>query len=342
MREGLSRGWRVLATGLSFTVFGVGGLLLRVVVFPVLNVFVRERRKRVAAARGVIRVVFRAFVWMMQALGVLRYEIVGAQRLERNGLLILANHPTLIDAVFLMALVKDADCVVKGRLWNNPFTRGSVRAAGYINNDAGIGLVNDCIASLRSGNNLIIFPEGTRSEHDGLIALKRGAANIAVRGMRDVTPVVIRCDPVTLGKGEKWWRVPPRAAHFRIDVGEDIPIGRFIGDGATDAIAARRLTSYLQHYFTKELNTMLEQEVKEMIIDVLQLEDVRPDDIDTDAPLFGEGLGLDSIDALELGVALQKRYGISLSAEAEDTRRHFASVRALASLIEMSKSNKRS
>jgi acyl carrier protein len=79
---------------------------------------------------------------------------------------------------------------------------------------------------------------------------------------------------------------------------------------------------------------MLEQEVKEMIIDVLQLEDITPADIETDAPLFVEGLGLDSIDALELGVALQKRYGISLSAESEDTRRHFASVRALASLIE--------
>ena len=79
---------------------------------------------------------------------------------------------------------------------------------------------------------------------------------------------------------------------------------------------------------------MLEQEVKELIIDVLQLEDISPKDIDTDAPLFVEGLGLDSIDALELGVALQKKYGISLSADSEDTRRHFASVRALAAMIE--------
>jgi acyl carrier protein len=79
---------------------------------------------------------------------------------------------------------------------------------------------------------------------------------------------------------------------------------------------------------------MLEQEVKELIIDVLQLEDITPADIDTNAPLFVEGLGLDSIDALELGVALQKRYGITLSADSAQTRQHFASVRALASLIE--------
>ncbi|NNG21875.1 phosphopantetheine-binding protein [Telluria aromaticivorans] len=79
---------------------------------------------------------------------------------------------------------------------------------------------------------------------------------------------------------------------------------------------------------------MLEQEVKALIIDVLQLEDITPDDIDAEAPLFVEGLGLDSIDALEIGVALQKRYGITLSAESQETRRHFASVRALASMIE--------
>jgi acyl carrier protein len=79
---------------------------------------------------------------------------------------------------------------------------------------------------------------------------------------------------------------------------------------------------------------MLELEVKEMIIDVLQLEDVTPADIDSGAPLFVEGLGLDSIDALEIGVALQKRYGITLAAESADTRRHFASVAALAALID--------
>jgi acyl carrier protein len=79
---------------------------------------------------------------------------------------------------------------------------------------------------------------------------------------------------------------------------------------------------------------MLEQEVKELIIDVLQLEDITAADIDSEAPLFVDGLGLDSIDALEIGVALQKRYGITLSAESQETRRHFASVRALASLIE--------
>lgn len=82
-----------------------------------------------------------------------------------------------------------------------------------------------------------------------------------------------------------------------------------------------------------------EEDIKQLIIDVLQLEDIAPADIDAEAPLFVEGLGLDSIDALELGVALQKRYGIILSAKAEENRRHFASVRTLAEMIETVRKN---
>ncbi|QJD59182.1 acyl carrier protein [Pseudomonas sp. gcc21] len=78
----------------------------------------------------------------------------------------------------------------------------------------------------------------------------------------------------------------------------------------------------------------LSLEIKQMIIDTLELEDITPDDIEPEAALFGEGLGLDSIDALELGLALQKRYGIKLDAEAEETRSHFASLNALTALVE--------
>ncbi len=80
-------------------------------------------------------------------------------------------------------------------------------------------------------------------------------------------------------------------------------------------------------------NNSLEQDIKALIVTTMSLEDVAADDIDTEAPLFNEGLGLDSIDALELGLALQKRYGVTLAADSEETRRHFASVRTLAAFV---------
>lgn len=75
-------------------------------------------------------------------------------------------------------------------------------------------------------------------------------------------------------------------------------------------------------------------ELKNLIITTLNLEDLSADDIETDAPLFGDGLGLDSIDALELGLAVKNRYGVVLSAESEEMRQHFYSVATLASFID--------
>lgn len=79
--------------------------------------------------------------------------------------------------------------------------------------------------------------------------------------------------------------------------------------------------------------TTLEQELKELIISSLELEDIAAADIDSNAPLFVEGLGLDSIDALELGLAIKKKYGITMSSEGEENKKHFASVSALADFI---------
>jgi len=81
------------------------------------------------------------------------------------------------------------------------------------------------------------------------------------------------------------------------------------------------------------MNQSLEHELKTLVIESLGLEDISPEDIDRDAPLFGEGLGLDSVDALELGLALQKRYGITIDPETRNMREHFASIASLATFV---------
>ncbi len=86
-------------------------------------------------------------------------------------------------------------------------------------------------------------------------------------------------------------------------------------------------------------NEKLQQEIKELIVSALGLEDIKPEDIETDAPLFVDGLGLDSIDALELGLAIKKKYGITMSAESAENKKHFASVSALAEFIATNKAS---
>lgn len=80
-------------------------------------------------------------------------------------------------------------------------------------------------------------------------------------------------------------------------------------------------------------HTALEQEVAQLVIDTLNLEDLQATDIPPQQPLFGDGLGLDSVDALELALALQKRYDIRIASDDKDARRHFATVACLAAFV---------
>jgi 1-acyl-sn-glycerol-3-phosphate acyltransferase len=249
MRDTLDRLWRIVATGFCFSVFGLGGLFLRVAVFPCVRWAVRDPERRAVRVKAIIRGTFRVFVGLMVRTGVLSLEVHGLDKLHRSGgRLVVANHPSLVDVVFLMSFIDRADCIVKGALARNPFTRGPVASAGFLCNDEGEGLVDDCVASVRRGNRLIIFPEGSRTPLSGALPLQRGAARIAVQGGIDITPVRIRCQPRMLAKGVPWYRVPPRRGHFVIEVCDDIPIAPFL-EARSHAIATRQLTDHLTDYF---------------------------------------------------------------------------------------------
>jgi 1-acyl-sn-glycerol-3-phosphate acyltransferase len=246
----VNRGWRILATGISFASFGLGGVVLWAIVLPWVRWrFRNDPERRRQCARRLVQRCFAIFIELMRSLGVLTYEFHGEAKLRRPGLLVLANHPTLIDVVFLISRLPNADCVVRAGLFSNPFTRGALRATDYLSNDGGPELVERCIRSVQAGSALVIFPEGTRTRPGKLPELQRGAANIAVRGRIDLTPVTIHCDPPTLGKGLPWYRVPTRRFHVTIRVHDDISITSLLAPGRGEAAQARDVTDWLRRFF---------------------------------------------------------------------------------------------
>lgn len=244
--------WRLLATGLSFALFGLSGLCLRVLVFPLLGCLPGDKASHQCRARRTISRLFWLFIRIMARMGVLTYDVQGAERLGRPGQMIIANHPSLIDVVFLIGLVRDANCVVKRSLWDNPCTRGPVRSTGYISNDGSMDMFDTAVEGLQAGQTLIIFPEGTRTQPGQAPAFHRGAAAIALRGADVITPVMITVSPTTLTKAEPWYRIPHRRVHFTLRVGTDIDPAAFAALGPPP-VASRKLNDYLHHYFIKEL-----------------------------------------------------------------------------------------
>jgi len=247
--------WRLIGTALSFALFGLGGLVLGLVVFPLLRLFTRDPQQRQQRARRLIGALFWVFIRTMRGLGVLSFEIHGVARLPQNGnTLIVANHPTLIDVVFLIALFPQADCVVKAALWRNPFTRHVLLAANHIPNDGGVELVERCAERLRAGGSLILFPEGTRTRRDRKLRFKAGAAAVAVRTQATLLPVLIACDPLTLGKGEAWYAIPPRRPSFRLDLLEPLPLTDLIGADGSERLRKRKLNAALKAFFLDRLD----------------------------------------------------------------------------------------
>lgn len=246
--------WRIVATALAFITFGICSLTLRLIVFPIIGLFIRDRQRLVHASRTVIHYAFRFFVWEMQVLRIFTLELHGIEELkQRRGVFVVANHPTLIDVVILISLLPQADCVVRANLLANPFMRGPIVAANYVTNDGGLALIDAALHSVNSGNTLIIFPEGTRTPRTGRAALQRGAANVAVRGPLAVTPVTIDCQPPMLGKGEPWYKVAQRRSHFVIKVHSDVPVAPYLAGAVSEPLAARRLTAWLETFFDQEV-----------------------------------------------------------------------------------------
>lgn len=237
--------WRLFATGFSFFLFGLGGLVLAAIVFPFINIFFRDPERRAAIAQQTVHTVWRLYVEIMVVLGVLTYEVHGAELLRNDrGTLVIANHPSLLDIVFIMSLMKRTQCVVKGAIWRNPFTRGAVMAANYIpNNDDPQKLLDDCVAALKAGNNLVIFPEGSRTPPGQKRKYQRGFAYIALRSHAPLRLVTLTCTPPTLLKGEPWYKIPPRRPHWVLRVHDHIPVE---DQDAEPAIAVRKLCAQVE------------------------------------------------------------------------------------------------
>ncbi len=242
----ISRIWRFLAAALCFFAFGAGGLLLTLVLFPAVNLFVADEKKRQHVAQLMIRWSFRVFVTMMTASRAMDLKVEGAEILEGDaGCLVIANHPTLIDYVLIASLLPKCVCIVKHAMWHNPFARGAISAAGYIDNSDTLDMLEKCAGVLQSGNVLLIFPEGTRTTPGKNILLKRGAAQVAVRTRSDLRIIQISCTPPYLNKQEKWYQVPRQKPFFLVRVMEKVKIDKFIEDATSEAAAARMLTEYL-------------------------------------------------------------------------------------------------
>ena len=160
---------RFFATLFGFVLFGVGGVALKLALLPYTLKSTRGDVARQIQARRLIAKTWRFFLRYLEWSGVLKITFRGKEKLGRAGQLILANHPSLLDVVIMVAYVPEPNCLVKKDLVNNPTMSSQIAATGYIPNDESMEMLDEITAVFASGQSLLIFPEGTRTGWDGQV-----------------------------------------------------------------------------------------------------------------------------------------------------------------------------
>jgi 1-acyl-sn-glycerol-3-phosphate acyltransferase len=248
MAERVNYYWRLAGTGLSFFVFGAVAVLFWGMLFPLIAPFLGQGVVKKQKSRALMQGVFRLYMDFMRGIGILSYEVRDGERLAAPGRLVVANHPCLLDVVFLISQIRNATCIVKPALADNPFLRIPIQAMGYIYAEDPEVLVDRCAEELREGGSLVVFPEGTRTTPGKPIKFQRGAAAIALQANAKILPVTMGCFPTTLTKHEKWYRIPDRKFTLSLHVGEEIEIDG-MAERTDRSLATRTITRQLEQYF---------------------------------------------------------------------------------------------
>ena len=250
---GAGRAARSIGQITLFGVFGVAGALMSVLIVPAYWLFVRDPVHRARAVRSLVYQLMFNYVCSMRGLRLIDLEIHGLDAVPAPGSLIVANHPSLIDALILLGHVKGAVVVAKRSLQVSLFTAGGIRGADYVVNADALSLIEECRGRIAAGESLVLFPECTRTADDGVIRLQRGAAHIAVRSGCPVIPVTIEFSEPLLTKKSRWWLAPRVRPSVRVVGHPAIDSAQFLHGARSVSLAARQLTEHLRQLYVREL-----------------------------------------------------------------------------------------
>ena len=183
--------WHVIVKLFSFALFGSFSLLVAVFGFPIMHVFAGFSEKRFKTiARKLNHLFFIIYIKIISFIGCIRVSIENKEALANlRSKVVIANHPSILDVVILFSLVPNADCIVKGDLVKNKFVSLIIRNLYIPNNIPFDDQLELAKKSMEEGNNLIIFPEGTRSKPNEPWEFKKGAARFALYSKNDIIPV---------------------------------------------------------------------------------------------------------------------------------------------------------
>jgi 1-acyl-sn-glycerol-3-phosphate acyltransferase len=242
--------YRVTVKWLSFFLFGLASLILAIVVFPVMLLIFHPKERFKKYGRRFVSASMRGYVHFMHFLRALDLETENRENFRHlSSKILVANHPSLLDIVMLLSLIPNMDCIVNTSLDRNVIVKGVIRQLYILNSLDLEKILQACDESLKQGNCIVIFPEGTRTPRFGKAVIKRGAARVALYSGCNIVPVHIGgTDKYGLGKKDSWFGFNPRERYvYRISMGPEIEPEKYRDLPAAKAVRAmtREIAAFL-------------------------------------------------------------------------------------------------
>jgi 1-acyl-sn-glycerol-3-phosphate acyltransferase len=242
--------WRVFGKWFSFFIFGLGSLVLALAAFPVIRIVFHSRKQFKKYGRILLSLALRLFCLIMHIVGVVTLKPDNRKKYRHlTSKIIVANHPSLLDVVMLLSLIPNADCIVNTYLDKNFVVKGVIRQLFILNSLDLDTIMRSCDESLKDGNCLIIFPEGTRTPRSGKVVLKKGAARVALYSGCNILPIHIGgTDKYGLGKRDPWYGFNTRYRYiYNLTMGPEISPEKYRDLPAQKAVRAitKELAAFL-------------------------------------------------------------------------------------------------
>lgn len=243
---------RILLVFCCFGIFGLICLLGNIVFLPIIALKLQKYLSVCYFCRDLVYFSWRFFLFCTRVLGVVQLDFKNFHSLGKKGEIIIANHPSLLDVVFLLAHVRHLNCIIKAKLQHNFFLFGAILAGNYIPNTQDDNCLDRAIEALRRGECLLIFPEGTRSGENGVLLFHKAASYIAIHGAVILTPLFIHNTPKALQKNSIGWdRMLKSPLKYSITINPSLLIESF-APAKSNPLRVRELNNYLNHYYQKE------------------------------------------------------------------------------------------
>lgn len=226
--------------------FGLGAVILALFVFPFIRLFTLAHKDFGIIARAYVSHTFRIFLGYLHICKVSILKVENIPEFHNiHSKIIIANHPSLLDFVYIMALVPNSTCIVRGGLTHTPL-RGVIKQAYITNTTDFEDVLAECKKLTDKGCNVIVFPEGTRSPRIGQNNYKKGAARIALYCGCDVQPMFIGgSDKYGLGKHDPLWSYNHVESYlYDIKMLPVIPVNQY--KELSEPIAAKHLTEEME------------------------------------------------------------------------------------------------